>query len=223
MNHSDSFIQGGKFNFLGLELEVAPGVLVPRSETEILGRAALAQLAELPKPVRVIDMCCGSGNLACALGSQVDGAEVWASDLTDPCVHTARGNVVRLGLGGKVKVFQGDLFAGLAGQNLEGTIDLIVCNPPYISTGKLQTEKAYLLEHEPVEAFDGGPYGLTIHQRVAKEGLAYLKAGGWLMFEFGIGQHKPLEFFLGRLKEYTDLTFFQDAEGNPRAARLRKL
>ena len=76
--------------FLGIEIETAEGVLVPRAETEILGNAAIELLGA---GTNVIDMCCGAGNLACAIASARPGARVWASDLTDPCVALARRNV----------------------------------------------------------------------------------------------------------------------------------
>lgn len=200
--------------FLGVTLEVAPDTLVPREETELLGRTALATLetAGIDKP-RVIDMCCGIGNLAIAIAAHVPRAAVWAADLTTPCVCTARRNVERNGLAGRVEVAQGDLFASLDGLGLEGTIDLIVCNPPYISTERLARDRAHLLENEPREAFDGGPWGLSIHQRVVAEALRFLKPGGWLMFEFGEGQARQLRILYDRARDYTNLRFIADVNG----------
>jgi len=217
----------GRVTFLGVEMLADRGALVPREETEILGRGALRRLQEViaagpQRSLRIIDMCCGAGNLACALATLLPNVHVWASDLTDGCVSLARRNVDQLGLSERVHVAQGDLFAGFEHMELEGTIDAVVCNPPYISTGKLETERADLLAHEPREAFDGGPYGLTIHQRVIKEALPFLKPGAWLMFEFGLGQHKQLEILLKRARVYEPVVFENDAEANPRAAFTRK-
>jgi release factor glutamine methyltransferase len=78
------------------------------------------------------------------------------------------------------------------------------------------------LNHEPVEAFDGGPYGLTIHQRVIKEGLPFLRPGGLLSFEFGAGQERQIELLFRRAKQYDGVEFDSDADGNPRAAFTRK-
>src|SRR5262245_8494020 len=169
----------GRRRFMGVELLVAQGALVPREETELLGATALRELAvrrdAQPGGLRVIDMCCGSGNLACGVASAIRDVRVWACDLTDGCVSLARRNVEHLGLGERVSGHQGDRVASLAGLELEGTIDAVVCNPPYISTGKLGAESAGLLEHEPREAFDGGTYGIAIHQRVIREALAFLR------------------------------------------------
>lgn len=214
----------GRAVFMGIEMLADEGALVPRQETEILARGSDKRLRDLAVggELRIIDMCCGAGNLACFLASAFPRARVWASDLTDGCVGLTRKNVEFLGLSERVSVHQGDLFAGLAGLGLEGTIHGLVCNPPYISTGRLDKDRAELLEHEPVEAFDGGPYGLTIHQRVIKEGLPFLRPGGLLAFEFGLGQDRQIELLFRRAKQYDGVVFDSDAEGHPRAAFSRK-
>lgn len=208
---------------MGVELELGPGVLVPREETELLGRSAAAILRERPGGATVIDMCCGSGNLALAIAAEIPSATIWAADLTDSTVALARRNAGRLGLQERVTIRQGDLFGALAADGLEGRVDMIVCNPPYISTSRLESDRAHLLEAEPREAFDGGPYGLSIHQRVIREAVAFLKPGGWLLFEFGEGQAPQAEALLKRTKAYEPALFAQDAEGKPRVARARKL
>jgi release factor glutamine methyltransferase len=204
--------------FMDVELLVERGVLVPRGETELLGNTALELLSD---GARIIDMCCGSGNLACALASRLPRALVWASDLTDSCVSLARKNAEFTGVANRVTVVQGDLFAGLKG--LEGTIDLIVCNPPYISQAKLAGERAALLEDEPREAFDGGPYGLSIHQRVVKEALPFLKPGGHLLFEIGLGQDRQVRLLFERTRAYEGLRTVANAAGEVRVIAASKI
>jgi release factor glutamine methyltransferase len=211
--------------FMGLELEVGPGAFVPRAETELLGEAALDALrgVTLGATPRLVDMCCGSGNLACALGSYVPGAQVWASDLTDGAVAVARRNVMHLGLEASVHVAQGDLFASFAGLGLEGSIDLITCNPPYISTHRLETERNTLLLQEPREAFDGGPYGLSIHQRVLSEAQAFLRPGGVLLFEIGQRQERQVDLLFRRARAYGDVEMRRDAAGHVRVVSAKRL
>jgi release factor glutamine methyltransferase len=216
-------LEEGHQTFLGIDLLCGPGALVPRPETELLGRTAIEKAQAAGPSPRVIDVCCGAGNLGCAIATLVPGARVWMTDLTDGCVGWTRRNVEHLGLGDRVTVRQGDLFAGLAdagpdGTSLDGTIDVIVCNPPYISTGRLAGDRAGLLEHEPREAFDGGPYGLTIHQRVLKEALPLLKPGGWLLFEIGEGQDRQIALLFQRARAYDAIDLARNAAGTPRVA-----
>jgi release factor glutamine methyltransferase len=211
-------LSAGRQTFLGVELLCGPGALVPRPETELLGRTAIEKVRAAGDAPRVIDVCCGAGNLACAIATHVTGARVWATDLTDGCVGWTRRNVDQLGLGSRVTVRQGDLFAGFAGDALDASVDVIVCNPPYISTGRLAADRATLLEHEPREAFDGGPYGLTIHQRVLKEALPFLKPGGWLLFEIGEGQDRQIGLLFQRARAYDEIGLAQNAAGTPRVA-----
>jgi release factor glutamine methyltransferase len=207
----------GRTVFMGIELEVAEGALVPRDETQLLAQSSIEWLrASGPAAPRVIDMCCGAGNLACAVAYHIESAEVWASDLTDGCVAVARRNVSKLGLERRVHIAQGDLFAGLAEFSLGGTIDAIVCNPPYISAKRLTEDRMHLVEHEPREAFDGGPYGLSIHQRVIRECLPFLRPLGSLWFEIGLGQERQVKMLLERAKAYQPIQFFDNAQGETR-------
>lgn len=217
----------GRVTFLGVELLTGQGVIVPRPETELLGRTAIGVLQELSqaqahRPLRVIDMCCGAGNLACAMAVAVPEAELWASDLTTECVALTRSNVEQLSLGDRVHVFQGDLFEPLAELGLADTIDMVVCNPPYISSGRLDTDSAALWEQEPREAFDGGPYGLTVHQGVIRAAPAYLRAGGWLLFEIGLGQDRQVKMLVARARCYDEVSYQTNAAGDPRVAVTRK-
>lgn len=208
---------------MGVELELAPGVLVPRQETELLGERALEILRGLAGEPVMIDMCCGSGNLALAIASAAPTLRVWGADLTDETVALARRNTKRLGLEDRVAIHQGDLFGALAGQGLESRVDIVVCNPPYISTARLEGESAHLLESEPREAFEGGPYGISILQRLVREALDFLKPGGWLLFEFGEGQHRQVAALVSRARAYEAVVFAEDGEGRPRVAIARRL
>ncbi|WP_011582188.1 MULTISPECIES: N5-glutamine methyltransferase family protein [Chelativorans] len=224
---TDADIQAGAphpktARFMGIELELAPDVLVPREETELLGRSAVDLLKGMAGSPIVIDMCCGSGNLALGIAAAVPAARLWASDLTESTVSLARRNAERLGLLDRVKVVQGDLFSGLADEGLEGRVDFVVSNPPYISTSRLETDRAHLLENEPREAFDGGPYGLSIHQRLVREAPTFLKRGGWLAFEFGEGQERQVAILLKRAGMYEEPRFASDQAGKPRVAIARR-
>jgi release factor glutamine methyltransferase len=206
---------------MGTDIEVGPGVLVPREETELLGRTALNLIAPLEGPL-VIDMCCGSGNVGLALLARRPDIRLYGADLTADALAWARRNASRIDPVGRATYEQGDMFAALAAHDLAGLVDLIACNPPYISTHKLDTERAELLEHEPREAFDAGPYGIAIHQRLIAEAHRYLRSGGWLVFEFGAGQERQMQALLTRARAYSQPVFYSDASGALRVAAAQK-
>lgn len=208
--------------FMGIELELTEDVLVPREETELLGNTAVSLLRARTGGCVVIDMCCGSGNLALGIASQIITASVWAADLTEATVALATRNAERLGLADRVNTRRGDLFGAFAADHLEGTVDMVVCNPPYISTGRLEGDSAHLLEGEPREAFDGGPYGISIQQRLIREAVDYLKPGGWLAFEFGAGQERQAAALIKRTRAYDTVEFLSDGGGTPRVASARR-
>lgn len=209
--------------FMGIALELTADVLVPRGETELLGSTAVALLRAGPAAPVVVDMCCGSGNLALGIANQVASASVWAADLTEATVALAARNAKRLGLTDRVTIRRGDLFDALAADQLDGKVDLVVCNPPYISTGRLDGESAHLLRKEPREAFDGGPYGLSIQQRLIRDAVDFLKPGGWLVFEFGAGQERQAAALIKRTRAYDTIEFAADENGAPRVASARRV
>lgn len=211
-------------SFLDVSVEVGANVLRPREETELLGREALAILRGLDGAPVIIDMCCGSGNLAIALAVNDPRITVWASDLTDDAVANARHNVSRSQLDQRVSVVQGDMFAALSGKGLDHKANLIIANPPYISTHRLlEGDRAHLLEAEPREAFDGGPYGIALHQRLIAEAPAFLRPGGWLGFEFGAGQDRQIAALLKRSRAYADPVWHSNEAGENRVVFIRTL
>lgn len=212
--------------FLGIDLMTRGDVLIPREETELLGREAIAILRALSlesplREQRMIDMGCGSGNLACAAAVAVPRTRVWASDISEPCALLTRANVVHHSLQDWIQVTEGDLFAPLAARGLEGTMDMVVMNPPYIPSTSLESSHSSLLRNEPREAFDGGPYGISVFLRLLQEAPPFLRKGGHLLFEFGLGQAKIVQALVERTHLNVDARYVSDARGEARAAVLR--
>lgn len=215
----------GRQDFLGIRLLTGPEVLVAREETELLGREVISILhaqaaADQDRELRLIDMGCGSGNISCAAALAVRNLRVWASDLTESCAALTRSNVALHSLNDRVEVSQGDLFEPLRGRGLESTMDVVEMNPPYIASTSLQKQKAELLHHEPREAFDGGPFGISIMTRLIREAPAFLNPSGYLLFEFGQGQAKQVRMLVERSKLYSEIRFVSDQNGEPRVAVL---
>ena len=210
--------------FLGIDLEIQGDVLRPRMETELLGRAARQLLDEIETAPVCVDMCCGSGNLAIALATHCADARIRACDLSGDAIITTRHNVRRLGLEERIVALQGDMFVPMEGAGLERQVDLIVCNPPYISTSRLLSgDRAHLLDGEPREAFDGGPYGITLHSRLINESVTYLKSGGCLAFEFGLGQDRQIAALLKRSRAFEAPLWHKNAQGDDRVVCARKI
>ncbi len=171
----------GEMPFRHIVVHVVPGVFIPRPETEVLVDEARASIATVERPV-VVDLCTGSGCVACSIAFEDSSARVFATDVSELAVKTARLNAERLGVGARVTVEQGDLFAGVL-EELRGRVDLVVANPPYIPTPDLAGLPDEVARFEPGLALDGGPDGLDMARRIAVEARGWLAPGGTLAME----------------------------------------
>jgi len=186
--------------FMGLEMLAGPQALTPRAETELLARVAVTiarQSSQRVGPITVVDVCTGSGNVALSVAHNVPEASVYASDLSEEAVALAQRNAQFLHLQERVAFRAGDLLAPFETPQFLGSVDLLTCNPPYISSAKVERMPGEIAHHEPRLAFDGGPLGVTILMRLAQQAPRFLRAGAWLAFEVGLGQGPPM---LKRLK-----------------------
>lgn len=164
--------------FMGLPIRVTPEALIPRQDTETLAEAALA-LAKQRGSRTALDICCGTGCVGIAL-AKLGGLSVTASDISDGCVRLANENALRNQV--MLQTRCGDLF-----ELITGRYDIIVCNPPYLSAGDMQSLQPEL-KFEPALALYGGEDGLDFYRRLKAESAAYLNDGGALLMEVGIGQ-----------------------------------
>ena len=207
----------GRQEFLGLELLAGPDALIPRKETEILGKAAIALLQQKPNSL-VIDVCTGCGNLALAYAHHVPSARVYAADLSEEAVELARRNARFTGLSERVSFAAGDLFAPFQEDSaLLGKCDLVSCNPPYITSARVPKMGHEISAYEPKLAFDGGALGMSIVTRLFIEAPKFLKPGGALCFEMGLGQGAVLEGRLRRQPWVAKVETHRDASGAIRA------
>lgn len=205
----------GRQNFMGIELLSDRRALIPRKETEILGKSALKlcrEITEKKPSTTILDICCGSGNLGLAIACHHQYTLIHCSDLSYEAVELTNENISFLGLKHRVKVSQSDLFLNFDSVDYWNKIDLIVCNPPYISTSKVSKMASEITENEPKLAFDGGMVGLKIIQKLIQESPKFLSENGWLIFEVGHGQGPFViqlcekSNYYKQIKSYTDNT-----------------
>lgn len=207
--------------FMGLEFITGPAALVPRKETELLATTALEKLRDAGAAPLAIDVCTGSGNIAVALAHLMPAATIYASDLSEDAVALARQNAQFLGVQDRVAFSAGDLFAGLPRDQLIGMAEVVICNPPYISTSKVGVMAAEISQFEPRLAFDGGAFGLTIVTRLMREAPEFMKPGSWLCFEIGKGQGKFLANSLSKVGCYDLIEPRADLSGEIRVLTAR--
>lgn len=216
----------GRQHFMGLELIASPEALIPREETALLGRAAAARLDQLlalypDREICIVDVCTGSGNLALALAHHAPRVRVWAADLSADAVRLAQRNAEATSLNDRVHFYEGDLLAPFDSVDFHGKVDLLVCNPPYISSAKVTEMPHEISQHEPHLAFDGGPLGIRILMRLIADAPRFLRAGGWLAFEVGLGQGRGVRRKLEQSSAFSNIEEIFDRDGQTRAFAAR--
>lgn len=206
-------------HFLGMELLAGLHALIPRKETEILGRAMVAKLKQLAAErghVYVMDLCTGSGNLALAYANHVPAARVIGSDICANAIALAKRNALHLKLHDRVEFLQGDMFSPFETGEYNRW-DLVSCNPPYVTSAKVSKMHLEISRFEPEVAFDGGHFGISVVSKLLSNAPRFLKHSSWLGFEVGLGQGN---FYLKQLKKnpvFCAVEPHTDETGNIRA------
>lgn len=179
----------GSQEFCGLEFAVAPGVLIPRHDTETLVAEALRRA---PAARTVLDIGVGSGCIAVTLAKSLPDSVVSGVDTSPEALALTWRNAEQHGV--RLTLVEGSLFEPFPGERF----DLIVSNPPYIPTADLETLQPEVREWEPRAALDGGPDGLDCYRRLIPAAPNHLKPGGWLLVEVGIGQAEAVQELFAR-------------------------
>ena len=209
----------GSWEFHGLELEINPNVLIPRSDTEVVTDAAIAFLKERPK-ARVLDLCTGSGCIGLAVAAAVPDCRVVLADIDRRALMLAKRNALRHKLSQRVLALEADVLAPPPARQL-GQFDMIVSNPPYIPTEEIDGLDPSVRDHEPWLALDGGGDGLDFYRAIFARWPVLLKADGCLALECGEGQSDALRRF-GTQVGFTEIAVFPDAGGTERALTFRR-
>ena len=202
------------WEFYGLPLEVTPDVLIPRSDTEVLVQAALEILVGNKMDARILDLCCGSGCIGCAMAKELPASRVVMLDISKDALRVARRNAAALGVAGRVMCTDADALK--APPMLVGTFDMLLCNPPYIPSGEILELDPSVRDYEPIWALDGGEDGLVFYRAVLENWKSVLRPGAWLLFEVGMGQSADVE----KLMEWAG---FQDVHSLDDTAGIQRV
>jgi len=180
--------------FMSLPFYVNNHVLIPRQDTEILVETAL-ELIDRKKEFQVLDVCTGSGCIGISIAYYAPLSRVIGIDISEPALNVAEHNAKLNQVNDRVHFIKSNLFKGVP-EDLKGTIDMIVSNPPYIPTDEIKGLMKEVSEYEPTIALDGGKDGLDFYRFIVKDGKEYLKSGGILLFEIGYNQGDEVAWLL---------------------------
>ena len=200
----------GEWDFYGMRLQVNKNVLIPRDDTCAVTDLAISHALFLGSNPRILDLCTGSGCIGLAIAQRIRDAKVTLADISKDALTVAKSNVTQLKLTGRVTCYQADALG--QPDNFLGKFDLIVSNPPYITSQEMKELPHSVKDYEPHLALHGGEDGLIFYRSIADKYRQALKPGGLLCFEFGMGQGDDvcqiLEEYgytvLERSKDYND-------------------
>lgn len=200
----------GETEFCGYKIKVTKDVLIPRSDTESVAEKAWSLLSEKNS---ALDLCTGSGCIAIAVQKR-SGCKMWASDISPAALSVARQNAEANGA--EITFVQSDMFS-----SIEGSFDLIVCNPPYIKWAEIERLESVVKDYEPRSALDGGEDGLKFYRIIADQARRFLNPGGRLVLEVGDGQAEQVEAVFRQYAGYEDIAVYKDLSGNERIFTAR--
>jgi release factor glutamine methyltransferase len=197
--------------FRHLILSVGPGVFVPRPETEVMVGWAIDTLRALAIPApRIVDLCAGSGAIAAAISSEVAGSEVYAVEVSPDAARWAEQNLRQTG----VQLVVTDMAGALP--ELDGTVDLVIANPPYVPPEERVAVAAEARDHDPALALFAGRQGLEAIEVVIATATRMLRPAGLLCFEHGENQNESAPAMANSSGAFVDVADHRDLTGRPR-------
>lgn len=213
----------GRMYFRSLTLTASPGVFVVRPETESIAQIAIDEglriLSEERRAPTIVDLCTGSGAIACALATEVSLSRVWAVELDERALRLAEDNIQRVGAQ-NVTLIQGDAGASSTLSDLDGAVDIVVSNPPYVpfSEAPLQREAQ---ADPPLALYGGGEDGMDTPRRIITRAASLLNEGGLVVIE-----HSPSQSYAMREAAehmgFTQVSTVNDLAGRQRGLVARK-
>jgi release factor glutamine methyltransferase len=223
----------GRQEFWGLPFRVSPDVLIPRPETEHLVEVALDRLAvreiRASRPgrlagenVTIVDVGTGSGCIAIALGKELPGATIYATDISPAALKMARENAANLGFAERIEFIESNLFEKLRRPDWCLSCDLVISNPPYVSRRDSHSLAIEVREHEPALALYGGEEGYEFYSPLIHQAGQHLKPGGLLVLELGYDSLPAVKPLLDSGR-WANVGVTNDLAGIPRVLSAERL
>jgi release factor glutamine methyltransferase len=212
----------GHREFYSLDFLVTPDVLIPRPETELLVLTALELLkapAVASPTVRVADVGTGSGIIAITIARQAPHARVAALDISSAALAVARQNAERLGVSDRVELVESDLFAAVP---VDARFELIVSNPPYISTSEYESLARDVKAYEPRLALLAGTTGTSVIERLVPQAAGRLTPGGTLLLEISPMIQQSVEALVHADGHFESTQAWKDSAGRVRVIQARR-
>ncbi len=200
-----SYIVGEK-EFMGMPFSVNEHTLIPRPDTEIIVETLIDIYKN--KAPKILDLCCGSGCIGISLAAFLPKATAAMADLSAEALDVANKNILRHGLARRVTASHMDVLT----DEIRGTYDLIVSNPPYIASETVKTLE--VSKHEPILALDGGSDGLVFYRAIIPKAYSALAPGGILAFEIGYDQGEAVTSLMRGY--FSEVSLKKDYGGNDR-------
>ena len=205
----------GKTEFFGLPIRVNPHVLIPRSETERLVEIAL-ELAQKIETEKIIDIGTGSGCVAIALARNLKKSRITAIDQNESILDIAKSNAELNQVEKQISFSRLNILS----ENITGSYDLLVSNPPYVAKNEVGNLMPEVKEFEPMNALTDGKDGLQFYRRFAVSGKTWIKEGGYMVLEIGLGSHPERVKACFENAGFRNITFYQDYNGDDRIATI---
>jgi release factor glutamine methyltransferase len=207
----------GSVGFRYIELAVGPGVFIPRPETEVVAGAAIdfARRAATEHP-RVVDLCAGSGTIAFSVAHEVPHAEVHAVELDEGALAWAKRNAGARERAGDPPVTLHHADVAHAVPELDGTVDVVVSNPPYVAEDEIHHVDPEVRDHDPRVALVAGPDGLDVIRAVERAARRLLRNGGAVVVEHSDRQGESAPAVFAAAGGWTDVEDHKDLTGRDR-------
>jgi release factor glutamine methyltransferase len=211
----------GSTEFFGLEFKVNPSVLIPRPETETLVEVVLEKLKGIDQP-KIVDIGTGSGAIAISLAKNLASSFIYATDISPNALETAKKNAKKHGVEDRIDFLCGDLFEPLAGRNLEGKIDCIVSNPPYVSQAEFENLPKEVRDFEPIVALKTVEEGTSFHRKIIEGSFDFLTPQAIFALEIGLDQASKVADLILSHKRFEQVEIKKDLGGIDRIVMCRR-